>query len=144
MQDPPTSPRPGPDLRRNPRVPAGGARVSLRAWHPEEAGRVTTGEGSLSDLSERGLRIIALAWSAPLPMTKGTPFAFEVREGPLSGVSGVAYVAWSREGPGRSRTELGASLQRLEPRARWMSWAHAGRPEEDAQRLRAPLAFPGR
>ena len=104
------------DRRQALRFPSGEIRVRLRTWHPERADRVTTGEGRLKDVSEKGFRVGDLTWSEPLQPSPGSAFAFEVDPG----VSGVGYVSWSS----RRGEELGARLQ-AEPS--WQAWARARR-----------------
>ena len=118
-----TDPVPDTERRRASRIPAGRIRVLLRTWHPEREDGLTKGEGLLSDLGPGGFRIEQLAWDRPLSPSYGTDFAFEIRGGKLSGVSGIACIAWSAPG----METLGARLQRLNQDSAWGTWAAAAR-----------------
>ena len=112
------------ERRRAPRGPADRARIQLRIWPLEESSDLATAEGRLIDVSERGFRVESLSWSRPLKPEVGAAFAFEVRQGALAKVSGIAYVAWS--GP----DALGARLEQLSQNSSWEVWAQASRKAE--------------
>ena len=109
------------DRRRHPRRDSRPASAALRIRFPGDPGGCS-GEGRLCERSPGGFRIDRLSLEKPSIPPRGTPFSFEIREGPLAGITGTAQVAWASD----QEPVLGVQICRFGSERAREAWAREG------------------